>query len=111
MARSLISSSLSMSAADICDHAGVCADERYVSDATCAGPDSIAAYRSERMSTHVVPSGALTAMSTMSSSPLPARRRTSTKPCASASSAANQTLSTAAGNISRGLELSARRAT
>ena len=100
-----------MSSPDICDHASVSAGAEGVSGAACAGPDSTAAYRSERMSMHVLPSGAFTTMSTTSSSPLPPRRRTSTEPCASASSAANQTLSTAAGNISRGLELSARRAT
>ena len=79
--------------------------------AACAGPDPTAAYRSPRISMHVLPSGAFTAMSTMSSSSLPPRRCTSTEPWSSASSASNRTLSTPAGNISCGLELSTRRAT
>ena len=75
------------------------------------GLDSTSTYRSERMSTHVVPSSVLTTMSTTISSSSPASRRISIEPCRSPGAVDNQTLSTAAGTMSRGFELSTRRAT
>ena len=68
MARNLISSSPSMSSRDICDHVRRIrrlhqGAMRAPSD-SAVRPDSTAAYRSERMSTHVLPSGAFMAMST-----------------------------------------------
>ncbi len=94
-------------------HSMACAKDRgsAARAGACSGLDSRSAYRSERMSTHVVPSGALTAMSTTISSALPGCRRISTEPCGSVRAVDSRTLSTAAGTMSRGLEPSTKRAT
>ena len=83
-----------------------CAPSRW--DRRCGQPPNSSPpprKRSPRTSMQVLPSGAVIAMSTMSSSSLPPRRCTSTRPRGSARSASNRTLATAAGTISRGLEL------
>ncbi len=77
---------------------------------TAAVAESASANRSSRMSRHIAPSRVLATMSTTSRSSLAARRCTSTEPRTSLTGDPMRMPPTAAGNISRGLELSASRA-